>query len=175
MTALNKIVSQLKSAAKELLGNVAAIDKQVAELAKQRDALTSGLVSKADFLEYLRAYFQRQGSVFQREIVNSLKGVRDFARLERQQDTSNNFNGAWLLTGHMVPIPMTESAMYFYFADIMIERLSIALDALEWADGAIPVELRRTQLENIELETDGLLQQRAELVAMLADAGITGA
>lgn len=175
MAALNKIVSQLKSAAKELLGNVAEIDKQVAEHAKQRDALTSGLVSKADFLEYLHAYFQRQGSGFQREIVNSLKGVRDFARLERQQETLNNFNGAWLLTGHTVPVPMTESAMYFYFADTMIERLSIALDTLEWVGGAVPVELRRTQIENIKLETDGLLQQRAELVAMLADAGITGA
>jgi hypothetical protein len=175
MTELNKIVSQLKSAANELLGNVAAIDKQIAELAQQRDALTSGVVSKADFLEYMRAYFQRQGSVLQREIVNSLKDARDFARLERKHESLTTFNGAWLLTGHMVPVPVTESALYFYFADTMIERLSLALDDLEWPADAVPVELRRAQIENIKLETDSLLKQRAELVAMLADAGITGA
>jgi hypothetical protein len=174
MTALNKIVSQLKSAAKELLGNVAAIDKQVTELAQQRDALTSGHVSKADFLEYLRAYFKRQGGVFQRDIVKSLKDTRSFSRLETPQESTIIFNGAYLLTGQVYPVPMTQAAIYFYFGDAMIEKLSIALDALEWPADAVPVELRRTQIENIKTETDGLLLQRSELVTMLADAGITG-
>ena len=173
MTKLNNIVFQLKEAANELLGRVSAIDKQVAELAARRDALTTSGVSKADFLEYMAAHFKRRGQRFAREIAGSIAGRREYARLERETQAGADFAGVPLFTGFPAPVVVTEEALCFYFGDVMAARLSEALDTLEWPENAVPVASRRAQLAAIESDTAELLRQRDELVAMLADAGIT--
>lgn len=174
MAELNKIVSQLKNAANELLGQVKDIDNQIAELARQRDALTGGIVSKDDFLEYLRVHIAINSGYFGKEINNLLKDRRDFGGLERQMINGQGFPGINLLTAIHVPVDITEKGIWFYFGDVILERLSKSLDALDWPEDAIPVALRREHLLNIEQDTAKLYQQRAELVAMLNEAGITG-
>lgn len=175
MTKLTTAVSQLKNAAKELLENVTVIDKQIHELALQRDALTSSNVSKQDFLAYLRAHFERVGSLYQRDILKGLKGRRNFALREFEVSNGNSFPGLRILTGESFSQSVTEEAFCFYFADIMIERLSVALDALDWDKNAVPIKMRRELLGKIEQESAALLKQRDELVSTLAEAGITGA
>lgn len=174
MAELKKIASQLKDAANELLGQVKDLDAQIAGLAQQRDALTSGIVTKADFLEYLHAHIKIKAGYFGKEITSALKDRRDFGTLERNMMAGNGFPGVLLLTAIQVPVEITDKAVYFYFGDVIAERLSQALDALDWPGDAIPAGVRREQLENIERETDELYRQRAELVAMLGEAGITG-
>lgn len=173
MSKLTNIVSQLKEAASELLGRVSKIDEQIKGLSAQRDTLTSSNVSKTDFLEYMRAHFKRKGERFEREILNNLGGRREYAQLERELKAGGGFLGANFLTGFNAPVVVTEEAFYFYFGDVMVDRLSKALDSLDWSDDAIAVTLRRSHIETIERETAELLQQRAELVAMLGEAGIT--
>lgn len=174
MAELKKIASQLKNAADELLGQVKEIDHQIAGLAKQRDALTSGIVTKADFMEYLRGYIHIKAGFFGKEVSSALKARRDFGSLEYDRIAGNGFPGILLLTAIMVPVVITEKALYFYFGDVILARLSQALDALDWPDNAIPVALRHEQLVNIENETAELYRQRAELVSMLGEVGITG-
>lgn len=173
MSKLTSIVSQLKSAASELIGRIADIDGQINGLAKQRDALTAGVVSKEDYLEYLRANIKRRGERFGREIVKNLnKDTRGFAQLERGLASGEGFFGANFLTGFNAPVQITEEAVFFYFRKTMIERLGAALDALEWPEGAVPVAERRSLIAAIERDTAELNRQREELVAMLVEAGI---
>lgn len=174
MSKLTNIVSQLKEAANELVGRVSKIDEQINGLSAQRDALTSSNVSKEDFLEYMRVHFKRNGARFEREILKSLGGYREYARLERELKAGEGFFGASFLVGFTAPVVVSEEAFYFYFGDVMVDRLSKALDSLDWSEDAIAVSLRRSHIESIERETAELLQQRAELVAMLGEAGITG-
>jgi len=175
MSKLTNIVSQLKTAANELLGRVADIDRQIGELAKRRDALTMGVVSKDDYLEYLRINLKRRGERFGRAIAKNLnQGSRNFSRLERELDAGEGFFGANLLTEFNVSVPITEEAVFFYFGETVIDRLGAALDALEWPADAVPVAERRTLIATIERDNAELNRQRDKLVAMLADAGITG-
>ncbi len=171
---LKKIVSQLKNAAQELLGQIKDIDNQIAELAKWRDTLTSGIVSKADFLEYLRAHIQFQSGYFGKDITNAMKDPRDFGTLERNLTTGQGFPGLRLLTSIQVPVEITDRAVYYYFGDVILEQLTKSLDALDWPEDAIPAALRREQLLDIEQQVADLYRSRAELVNMLAEAGITG-
>lgn len=175
MNKLNAVFSQLKTAANELRGRIADIDKQLTDLTKQRDALNLGNVSKADFLEYVGASFMRKGARCGRELVAALDSGRGFARLERGLNSGDEFLGIRFLTGSNVPVVATEEAFYFYFGDLMVDRLGEALDALEWPDNAVPVALRRTQVEAIERDITELHRQRVELVAMLGEAGVAGA
>lgn len=175
MAELKNIVSQLKNAAKVLLGQVADIDAQITELNARRDALTGGVVSKEDFLNYARAHFQRKGAVFERGILNAIEGrPRDYASLERSLDRGDSFLALQFLTASNVPVEITENAIFFYFEDILIERLGKALDKLQWPEDAIPAALRHEMLLDIEQDTDTLQRQRADLVASLDEAGITG-
>jgi hypothetical protein len=171
---LKKIVSQLKNASQELLGQVKEIDSQIAELAKWRDKLTSGIVSKVDFLAYLRSHIIIETGYFGKDIAHAMKDRRDFGTLERNLNAGKGFQGLYLLTAFAAPVEMTEKAIYFYFADVILERLAKYLDALDWPEDAIPVSVRREQLLEIEQKTADLYQQRAELVSMLAEAGIIG-
>ncbi|MBS4015397.1 MAG: hypothetical protein KGZ86_03070 [Candidatus Latescibacteria bacterium] len=174
MVELKNIVSQLKSAAKELIGQLESIDAKIVELSEQRDAITSGLVSKEDFLQYMRAHFQRKGESFERGIIKTIGNrPRDYASLERANSQGNSFVGINFLTEGNVPVDITDGAIYYYFGDLLVDRLGKSLAGLQWPEDAIPAALRHEMLLDIKQDIAMLEKQRGGLVETLKEAGIT--
>ncbi len=174
MTKLSEMAKQLKEAAHELLAELNSIDAQIEVLHKQRDAVTSGHVSKADYLRYLATHFEIKGARFKTSLLREIeaKGTFDFGNLERGLLNKNGFIGLNFLTVYSVPVPITDDALYFYFNDVLIDKISQALDAHAWPNDAMPAEACREALLSIEQAIKELEQSRNALVKSIDDAGI---
>jgi len=174
MTNISNIAQQLKAAASKLLGEIKTIDDELDALNQQRDVITSGHVSKEDFLNYLSLHFKIKAATFQSRLLREMepKVKYDFGSLERGYVTNSSFLGIYFLTGGFAPVPITEEAIYFYFGDILLEKIGEALD--DKFDGeAMPVHECRKAIQDIEKTERELLQRRSELVKTIDEAGIT--
>lgn len=109
MSKLNNIATQLKSAAKSLLGEIATIDSEIELLHQKRHAITSGHVSKEDYLFYVRAHFKIRSDQFKGQLIRDIekKTSRNFGTLERQYENKDTFAGMTFLTSflHLVKMP----------------------------------------------------------------------
>jgi hypothetical protein len=175
MSKLNTIAAQLKSAAKSLLDEIAGIDKEIELLHNKRHAITCGHVSKEDYLFYVEAHFKNKGDIFKSQLVANFKKntVLDFGGLERQYNNKDSFLGMTFLTPYNMPVDISENALYFYFGDRFIDRIKDALDALNWPNDCMPIELRRKELVIIEAQTAELMKKRDEIVKALDEAGLS--
>lgn len=175
MSEINKIASQLKSAAKSLLDEIAGIDKQVELLHNKRHAITSGKVSKEDYLAYVRAHFKIRADQFKSQLIRNIekKTNHDFGNLERQNNMKDSFIGVSFLTESPLPVDITENALYFYFGDLFIDRIKATLDDMNWPEDTMPIEDRRKELVSIEISVAGLMKKRDEIVKSLDDAGLS--
>jgi hypothetical protein len=175
MTKLTDLALQLKTAANELLGELGNIDNQIETLHRQRDTITSAHVSKADYLSYLTAHFKIKADRFEIAVLREVeaRNVFDFGNLERGFVNKDGFQGLQFLTAYPTPVEISETALYFYFGDVFIERIGHALEAHEWPDNAMPAEARRKALTDIEVSIKELQQRRDDLVKSIDDAGIS--
>ena len=174
MSELTKIASQLKSAAKSLLDEIAGIDKQVELLHNKRHAITSGQVSKADYLFYVKEHFKIKGDQFKKDLIKNIeKNTRhDFGSLERQHEMKDSFIAISFLTERLLPVEITENALYYYFGDIFIDRIKDALDDKNWPNDCMPIDERRKELVSIEALVADLMKKRNEIVSSLDAAGL---
>lgn len=175
MSELKKIASQLKSAAKSLLDEIAGIDKQMELLHKKRHAITSGQVSKVDYLSYIKAHFNIQADQFKRNLIDNIqkKTNLNFGILEHQQKLKASFPGFSFLVPYPIPVDISEGALYYYFGDIFIDRIKDALDDTNWPNDCMPIDDRRKELASIEELEANLMKKRDEIVKSLDDAGLT--
>ncbi|NOT67152.1 MAG: hypothetical protein HOP04_02275 [Methylophilaceae bacterium] len=174
MSELIKQVSALKTAAREILGQIEDIDAQRTALDQQRDTITSANVSKADFLGYLRAYMKFKAKRFRQHTLDLLQPQRSFGRLEAGKGSEAGFASMRrFFTGDSSAMYISDEAVFFYFEDVIIARLSEELEALDWENDALPVALRLEHLRTIEQAKTELDLQRAELVSVMREAGFS--
>lgn len=174
MADLKQALKQLRSARDSLIAEINALDSQIAERHAARSALTSGPVSKADFLEYVRSDMKRRARFFVQGLMRAVASVpKDYGRLERLHKTGAKLNIPYL-TGAQSPLEMSEGAVYFYFGDAMVDRLEIELDALDWPESIATATERAPLIAAIDAEIEALNQQREDLAASLVDAGLAG-
>lgn len=175
MSELNNVATQLKSLAKSLLGEVADIDKKIELLHNKRHAITSGHVSKEDYLFYVRAHLKIRSDQFKGQLIRDIekKTSRNFGTLERQYENKDTFVGMTFLTSYPSPFDISENAIYFYFGELIIERIKDALDVMDWPDGIMPIDARRKELITIEASVAELIKKRDEIVKSLDDVGIS--
>lgn len=173
MSQLQTKLQSLREAASELIGQVREKEVRIAELRKQRDNITTAPLSKADYLEYLAAYFKRQGARFGVMITDQIgKSHRNFSAMELLGERSGVLQ-CQFLTGYYSPQVLTEEAVYFYFGDLMVERIGVALDKLEWPKEAVPASERRALVDKLDKEIVEIVVERDGLVLELEEAGIT--
>lgn len=174
MSDLKKALQQLRGARDTLVAEIAALDAQIAERHATRSKLTSGPVSKADFLGYVKADMDRRAAFFATGLMRAFsEAPKDYGNLNRMHGAGAKLNVNYL-TGAQSPLEMTEGAVYFYFGAEMVARLETALDILDWPESAIPSAQRAALIATIDAEIEALNKQRDELSASLVDAGLAG-
>jgi hypothetical protein len=175
MGSINKALETLRNAAEELLGEISALDTQISECQRRRDAIASATVSKADYMEYIKADIERQGRIFAKQIALEVEGKRrDYGTLERNKHSGIGERLPYLTGRYAVPVPITEEAVFFYFGDLIAERLGDALDGVGWPNDAIPAAQRAKLIAELEAEIASLKQRRDALAAQLTQAGMAG-
>lgn len=174
MSDIKKLVSQIKSAANELLGQVADLDNQISALTVQRANLTDSPVSKQDYFDYVAEFFKVQGKSFKDQIQRQIKaGAHGYVKLEDRMRTGI-FHPLDLLRGESAaPVVVTDSALFFYFGDMMAQRLADECDDMEWPNDAIPVKERAKLIAALDTEIAALKKKRDALTGQLSEAGIS--
>ena len=175
MSELNKALSQLRQAAEQLTQEVARLDQHIAGLYAKRDALTSEPVTKADFLEYIRADLRKRAKRFAYTLRAGLKNVnKSFSSLERAKDDPAQLIHLPYLAEPGLPVDVTEAAMFFYFEDVIVAGVSRQVDAMPWPENAQTVSGRSEALAKLDAEIAALEKQRDALANELIDAGLAG-
>lgn len=174
MTDLKQALKQLRSARDSLMGEIKELDAQIAARTNQRSQLTSGAVSKADFLEFVRRDMTRRSAFFEQGLMRAVEAApADYGTLNRLDSMKAKLNISYL-TGSPVPMEITEGAVYFYFGDALVDRLATALEGLEWPESIATVAERVPLIATLDAEIEALNKQRAGLAAALVDAGLAG-
>lgn len=175
MGSINKALETLRNAAEELLGEISALDTQISECQRRRDAIASATVSKADYMEYIKADIERQGRIFAKQIALEVEGKRrDYGTLERNKHSGRGERLPYLTGRYAIPVPITEEALFFYFGDLIVGRLGDALDVVDWPDEAIPAAQRAKLIAELDAEIASRTQQRDALAAQMIQTGMAG-
>ncbi len=173
MSKINNLLAQLTSAADELRAGIYDLDDRIAALAQERDMLNDSPLSKCDYLEFIRHDIARKSELFANELRGSLKLAGfEFGTLDRKAKTQEGFFIPYLTGGFGFPGPITQSGIYFYFGDALVERIGALLDTQEWPETAIPAAERPRLIGELDAEIQGLRDERALLVAQLQEAGL---
>jgi hypothetical protein len=175
-TEVKGLLSQLRDAAGAIKAQIHDADKQIAALTEQRRALTSAPVSKADFMEYVRADIQRRTVRYQYmvklwakknpelltfpqlEHTHTLEGVQMFPYLDGEIGHNEN--------------EFSPSGIYFHFGDLIAERFAAALEGVAWSSDSVSVAERRRQIAAIDAQIAKLETLRDGLASDLISSGM---
>jgi hypothetical protein len=175
MGSINKALETLRNAAEELLGEISSLDTRIAECRRRRDAATAATVSKPDYMAYIKADIERQGRIFAKQFALEVRGKRrDYGTLERNKQSGIGERLPYLTGRYAIPVPITEEAFFFYFGDLIVERLGDALAGVDWPDEAMPAAQRAKLIAELESEIATLTQQRDALAAQMTQTGLAG-
>lgn len=177
MSKLDELMNQLSAAAKDLKQQVIAMDCKILACQKQRDTLTSAPVSKADFLNYLKADMRRkyEHSYFLDSLKRRLGSMsREFGALENIDKRGGSQQVAYLTGDAASAVIIKDEAIFFYFEDVILGRISSLLDAETWPESAVSVEERKTLIADLDGQINNLRQDRKKLTDQLVAAGLQG-
>lgn len=177
MAEIQELLGQLEQAKGQLLHELRVIDGQYSALRGKRNQVTSGAVSHVEYVDLLRESFLRRGAQHGRDITRMIaeKGVAyGWLTATMAANPTTGLGGTWLTGDSRAPTHLTESAMYFYFGDLMAERVGAVVAHLPWDDKAMPAEQRETVLVEIDAALAQLQSQRNDLAAQLEAAGLKG-
>jgi chorismate mutase len=175
MANLEKLLDQIKSAGNELKKSIWGIDDKISALQEERNSLTSGFVSKEDYLHYVGADMERKTELFSANLCREVmkRGI-EYGHLERIKNTRENLLVPYLTGMHGVPAVITHDAILYYFGDIIKQRMGDALDSIDWPENAIPREERAKRIAEIDTDLSDLKAQRNALAQELQNAGMAG-
>lgn len=176
MAEVNDLLSKLSAAANDLKGQVIEIDRSILACQKQRDTLTSAPVSKSDFLEYLKYDIRRKydNSYFLQTLKKRLGGVtKDFGALEMAKNGSGLYF-SYLNIDSVSPDVIRDEAVFFYFEEVILSRISTLLDNDVWPDDAISVTDRKELISGLDAQIAKLKNDRKNLTDQLSAAGMRG-
>lgn len=176
MEKLNSLVAQVKNAADKLKGEIAAIDSRISEAQKELSSLVDSKLTKSEFMEFVTEDIRRKGLVFAGRL-KQLVGERrtNFMRTEgamKQPGASLLF--PYLTGSYVIGQQVTDEAIYWYFPEIIRDRFETAIADLEWPEGTMPVEAKRTAIRMIEGRIEALNAERDTLADELIGAGLAG-
>jgi len=173
--ALVSLVRAVHEAADVVIGKIHEADREIAELEAERSSLTESPVSRAEFMEYVRADVERRGSSYKLRLKH-WKGKwfqNTFAKFEKAHSTGidqtipylsaeNPFGGA----------EMAPDAVYWLFGDLIVKRFGDAAEGLPWPEKSVPVKERRARIASLDQQISDLQKRRDALSADLAATGM---
>lgn len=170
MSEFKKVFAQLKTITERLKSEIHELDALIADASKRREVIISTAVSKEDFIAYIRADIRDKGKRFwsgMRTLIE--QRPKEYPALER--GIGLDYLSGAIRSPEIVP----PSAFFFYFGDLIAERISRAIDEdLDWPNGTMPVTERKVIVAKIDAEIADLRKQRKELADQLIEAGLAG-
>jgi hypothetical protein len=174
VSKLTSLISAFKRAAGEVFGEVSAIDKRIKENRRQREAFLAERVSKEDFIGYVSRTVELKGKPFEQRLQRMVGNMDlTLGRLEIAMKHAGGISLPLLKGEAFFPEAITEDAVFYYFGEIVTQRIGDAVASLDWPKGVMPAAERLKMIERLDAEYAGLLEQRQALEAELKDAGIS--
>ncbi len=169
---LTDAFNQLSLARDSIRKEIGVLDGQLAKLRANRDALTSEAVSKADFLELLRADLARRGEHWARVLRKGVADCRkDYAFVNQADSLGVKLLGG-LLANDFTPIVISEEAIFFYFGDLIVDRIGALIEHEPWPAATTTYAERLDLVAGIDREIEKISGEREDLVAQLRAAGV---
>lgn len=177
-TNVKTLLSQLRGAADALKAQIHEADQQIATLNEERSALADAPVSKADFMEYVRADIGRRAAGYPiglKQWARKTNFPPSFVQLERTHDQCAPqfipyLDGETPYSGPR--IELEPHALYWFFGELIAERFAAGLDVLQWPADAVSVAERRARIEKIDAHIRELETKRDGLAKDLMDSGM---
>lgn len=173
-TKLGAAFRKMVGEANEIKARIHAIDDEIYSLNEQKSQLLGAQVSKADYLEFIRADIARRGDRYQDDMKKQFQrsNITNLSYLDRIEKNSMELDLPYLLANAYPFTEISHSAMFFLFGDLIVKRLGDILDTLAWPDDLMPVSDRQALLKSIGHKIAELGEERSELASMLMSAGL---
>jgi len=169
---LSEALRQLASSRDVLLSEVHKLDAEIEEKRKARHEVMSGSVSATDFAAFLRADIKRRGAPHGRHLGRSIAGAaKDYGTRKRIAEGGGKVISELLVSNHS-PVVITEEAVYFYFGDLIADRIVSLIENDPWPSGGVPCAERAKLVASLDADIDKLSRERDALAGQLVDAGM---
>lgn len=160
---IQALAGQIICAAETITGRLNEIDVEVGRLLEQRASIETVLLTRDDYAKVLRGYIQSAGDRHKKILESQFKDQDTTARAaEFGQMPVDIFSSL----GKGV---ITQDAMCFFFADMMLSRLDPILDQMPFCEGkgAMSLEQIRSEIDGTQAKIDELVSERDELMEAL--------
>lgn len=175
MADIKTLFQQLNASISELTGQIHALDDQIEAKTRERDGILSAPLSKDDYLSFLGREIDTYGQMHAknlREVVQ--KDPRNMVQLERDIQSQYGLNIPYLRAGYPYGDAISPWAVFWYFGDLIKQRIGDALDGMVWPQDAMPMAERKIRVSQLEAKIADLNSQRDALAAQLEGAGLKG-
>lgn len=168
MKKIEGLFSQLAAAATEIKGQIATLDKRIAEASSERNKLTTGRVSKADFLLYVRADIRHKAESFKSTLAQSIKPVatHGFGTLEGMLKGDVGLGVQYAADSRGAP--------FYYLEEQMYQGVKQIVESLDWDNEAETVAARKELITELDRTIKELNSERESLASNLLRAGVQG-
>lgn len=168
MSNLQKAADKLKEEVAKISNKIRELETQINEKVAQHRSILNGKVPREQFRGYLLKQFEREAEYFKRNLLNGLKD--DFTSFSKLEDSGVQ---SYFLTGEAKWEDFHHTAFYFYLGEQMADRFISVLPDEHFDENALTPEERNAQAQQLETEIQALKAEKAELVAQLAEVGIS--
>jgi len=161
VSKLTNLISALKRASGEVITEVSALDKWMQENRRRREAFLAERVCKEDFVSYIRRTMELKGKPFEQKLQRMVAGQDlTLGRLELAVNFSGGVGLPFLTGDAYIPTPIEEDAVFYYFGDLITQRIADAVDSLDWPKGVMPAAERLKLIDKLDAEYADLMGQR---------------
>lgn len=165
---LSDLLKQVNTAAQEVIAEINKYDERISALHEQRQSIGQAQVSRTDFIDYVGKMVDARAGFFSGHIDRALAKVdTSFFALEKLASPINFLTP--YLSGSGV---IQEDACYWYLKPAIMTRVSEIADSMDFTDGALPIEIRRSMIAEIDAEITKLRAERADLASQLKKSGL---
>jgi hypothetical protein len=170
---MNKLLEQINTAATGIKSQINVIDISISNAQRERDALTSGVVSKADFMEYVRADIKRKNGIFQELFAKHIgrAAKQGFGVLEGLAKSELGLAIPYI-NPHGFSGTIAADAVHYYFSELILQGVEKAANDITFNDEAVPVLERKALIAELDKNLASMRQQRNQLAENLMKAGI---
>ena len=173
-TEIQSLLTKVKQASDQLKSKIHALDDQVDTLSQRRSVLVHGPLSKADYLEVIRADVQLKARYFAKSLSRHLQQGFQVGYPAAAQAGAVSLPFRYLDAGSNAGADMAEGAYYFYLEDLIVAGVERALSNRDWPADAVPIAERTKALQTIDGHIEALTAERDTFASELVACGLAG-
>ncbi len=173
---VNPLVAKVIDAAGKVQEKIRELDGEIEALRNLRRSITEPLVSKADFMDYVREDISRRANRFPKMLKVRWANKHEFNVFDKMERLYGGAAGGLqaipYLSGDIekMDTALEAPAFFWFFGGLIEERFAEAINDLPWPEDSMPVAERRERIREIDAEIGELTRRREGLQAQLKAA-----